>query len=89
MLSALDDVQLDESLLEEQSKIYKVEGVDEHEPAAQKRKRKQYVNGEEVRFFPGKERCRAARYDPDSFSPFIRTSRNRRQRSLALIPLFT
>ena len=30
-------------------KNYMIEGVDEHEPAVQKRKRKQYVNGEEVR----------------------------------------
>lgn len=48
MICAFDGVQLDESLLEEQSKAYKVEGVDEHAPAPQKRKRKQYVNGEEV-----------------------------------------
>lgn len=48
VLSVLGDVQLDESLLEEQSKVYKIDGVDENEPATQKRKRKQYVNGEEV-----------------------------------------
>jgi HIV Tat-specific factor 1 len=42
--------QLDQSLLEEQSKAYRVEGVDEDAPAAaQKKRKKQHVNGEEVR----------------------------------------
>ncbi len=42
---------LDEALLEEQQKAYAVQGVDENEPVeAQKRKRKkEYVNGEDVR----------------------------------------
>ena len=39
---------MDQSLLEEQSKIYRVEGVDEGESVAPKKKRKQHVNGEEV-----------------------------------------
>jgi len=41
---------LDEALLEEQQKAYKVSGVDETEPVeAMKRKRKkEYVNGEDV-----------------------------------------
>lgn len=44
---------LDEALLEEQQKAYKVSGVDESEPVdAIKRKRKQeYVNGEDVSQF--------------------------------------
>jgi hypothetical protein len=41
--------QLDQSLLDEQSKIYKVEGVDESAPAAPAKKRKQLSNGDEVR----------------------------------------
>jgi HIV Tat-specific factor 1 len=36
-------------LLDEQSKVYKVEGVDESAPAAPQKKRKQHLNGEEVR----------------------------------------
>jgi HIV Tat-specific factor 1 len=42
---------LDEALLEEQQKAYRVPGVDESEPVeAMKRKRKkEYVNGEDVR----------------------------------------
>jgi hypothetical protein len=41
---------LDQSLLEEQSKAYRVEGVDEDAPAvAPKKRKKQHVNGEEVR----------------------------------------
>ena len=42
---------LDEALLEEQQKAYRVAGVDESEPVeAQKKKRKkEYVNGEDVR----------------------------------------
>jgi len=41
---------LDEALLEEQQKAYRVSGVDESEPVeAMKRKRKkEYVNGEDV-----------------------------------------
>jgi HIV Tat-specific factor 1 len=41
---------LDEALLEEQQKAYRVAGVDESEPVeAQKKKRKkEYVNGEDV-----------------------------------------
>lgn len=35
-------------MLDEQSKIYKVEGVDDGVPAAPQKKRKQHVNGEEV-----------------------------------------
>ena len=43
-------LQLDDALLEEQSKAYTVQGVDESEPAMQpKKKRKQvYTNGEDV-----------------------------------------
>ncbi len=44
-------IQLDQSLLEQQSKAYKVEGVDEDAPAAAaapKKRKKQHVNGEEV-----------------------------------------
>ena len=41
---------MDHSLLEEQSKAYRVEGVDESAPTvAQKKRKKQHVNGEEVR----------------------------------------
>jgi hypothetical protein len=36
-------------LLDEQSKVYKVEGVDESAPAAPQKKRKQHSNGDEVR----------------------------------------
>lgn len=48
-------LQLDEALAEQQQAAYAVEGVDEAEPAtaaaARLRKRKKvYVNGEEVRF---------------------------------------
>ena len=43
-------LQLDQSLLEEQGKIYKVEGVDENAPAASvQKKRKQHANGDDVR----------------------------------------
>lgn len=35
-------------MLDEQSKIYKVEGVDESAPAGPQKKRKQHTNGEEV-----------------------------------------
>jgi hypothetical protein len=46
-------IQLDQSLLEEQSKAYRVEGVDENAPPVTQRKRKkQHVNGEEVRPTP-------------------------------------
>ncbi|KAK2760713.1 hypothetical protein FQN54_001948 [Arachnomyces sp. PD_36] len=40
---------LDDALLEQQREAYKVQGVDENEPAVQqkKKKRKQYTNGEE------------------------------------------
>ena len=48
-LVLLAGVQLDQSLLDEQSKIYRVEGVDESAPAAPQKKRKQHTNGEEVR----------------------------------------
>lgn len=43
---------LDDALLEEQQKAYRVSGVDESEPVeAMKRKRKkEYVNGEDVSF---------------------------------------
>lgn len=44
----MGDLQLDQSLLEEQSKAYKVEGVDESAPTLPKKRKKQYVNGEEV-----------------------------------------
>jgi hypothetical protein len=40
---------LDQSLLEEQSKAYRVEGVDESAPTVAKKRKKQHVNGEEVR----------------------------------------
>ena len=42
---------LDEALLEEQQKVYKVSGVDESEPveAMKKKRKKEYVNGEDVR----------------------------------------
>ncbi len=39
---------MDQSLLEEQSKIYKVEGVDENASTRPQKKRKEYTNGEEV-----------------------------------------
>ena len=41
---------LDEALLEEQQKAYKVSGVDESEPveAMKKKRKKEYVNGEDV-----------------------------------------
>lgn len=41
---------MDDDLLEQQQKAYKVQGVDESEPAqpSKKRKKKEYVNGEEV-----------------------------------------
>lgn len=44
-------LQLDDDLLEQQREAYKVQGVDESEPAqpSKKRKKKEYVNGEEVR----------------------------------------
>jgi hypothetical protein len=42
-------IQLDQSLLEEQSKAYRVEGVDESAPTVAKKRKKQHVNGEEVR----------------------------------------
>ena len=41
-------LQLDQSLLEEQSKAYKVEGVDDEASTTHKKRKKQYVNGEEV-----------------------------------------
>jgi len=42
---------LDEALLEEQQKAYQVSGVDESEPvdAMKKKRKKEYVNGEDVR----------------------------------------
>lgn len=45
---------LDEALLEEQQKVYMVEGVDESEPveAMQKKRKKEYVNGDDVSFCP-------------------------------------
>ena len=45
---------LDEALLEQQQKAYMMSGVDESEPAeAMKRKRKkEYINGEDVRLLP-------------------------------------
>lgn len=41
---------LDETLLEQQQKAYAVSGVDESEPvtAAKKKRKKEYVNGEDV-----------------------------------------
>ena len=41
---------VDEALLEEQQKAYAVEGVDENEPveAQRKKRKKEYVNGEDV-----------------------------------------
>lgn len=41
---------VDEALLEEQQKAYRVSGVDEHEPvdAIKKKRKKEYVNGEDV-----------------------------------------
>jgi HIV Tat-specific factor 1 len=41
---------LDEALLEEQQKAYRVSGVDENEPvdAMKKKRKKEYVNGEDV-----------------------------------------
>lgn len=44
---------LDEALLEEQRKAYAVSGVDENEPvdAMKKKRKKEYVNGEDVSFF--------------------------------------
>lgn len=43
---------LDEALLEEQRRAYVVAGVDEEEPveAARKKRKKEYVNGEDVSF---------------------------------------
>ena len=43
-------LQLDDDLLEQQREAYKVQGVDESEPAqpSKKRKKEEYVNGEEV-----------------------------------------
>ena len=43
-------LQLDDALLEQQSKVYAVQGVDESEPAMQPRKKRKqvYTNGEEV-----------------------------------------
>jgi hypothetical protein len=40
---------LDEALLEEQQRAYRVSGVDEHEPvaAARRKRKKEYVNGED------------------------------------------
>lgn len=42
---------VDEALLEEQQKAYRVSGVDENEPveAIKKKRKKEYVNGEDVR----------------------------------------
>jgi HIV Tat-specific factor 1 len=42
---------LDEALLEEQQRAYRVSGVDESEPveALRKKRKKDYVNGEDVR----------------------------------------
>jgi HIV Tat-specific factor 1 len=42
---------VDEALLEEQQKAYRVSGVDENEPvdAARKKRKKEYINGSEVR----------------------------------------
>lgn len=44
------DIQLDDDLLQQQREAYKVQGVDESEPAQpnKKRKKEEYVNGEEV-----------------------------------------
>ena len=41
---------VDEALLEEQQKAYRVSGVDENEPvdAIKKKRKKEYVNGEDV-----------------------------------------
>lgn len=45
---------LDEALLEEQQKAYRVSGVDESEPvdAMRRKRKKEYVNGEDVRSRP-------------------------------------
>jgi HIV Tat-specific factor 1 len=45
---------VDEALLEEQQKAYRVSGVDEAEPveAMKKKRKKEYVNGEDVWLFP-------------------------------------
>jgi HIV Tat-specific factor 1 len=42
---------LDEALLEEQQRAYAMQGVDENEPveAQRKKRKKEYVNGEDVR----------------------------------------
>lgn len=44
---------LDEALLEEQQKAYRVSGVDESEPvdAIKRKRKKEYVNGEDVSQF--------------------------------------
>lgn len=41
---------VDEALLEEQQKAYRVSGVDENEPveAIKKKRKKEYINGEDV-----------------------------------------
>ena len=44
-------------MLDEQSKVYKVEGVDESAPAAPQKKRKQHINGEEVRILNPLGQC--------------------------------
>lgn len=38
---------LDESLLEQQQQAYRVSGIDENEPAVQRKRKKEYVNGED------------------------------------------
>lgn len=45
---------IDEALAEEQQKAYRVEGVDESEPveAMKKKRKKEYVNGEDVSPYP-------------------------------------
>lgn len=44
---------VDEALLEEQQRAYRVSGVDENEPvdALKKKRKKEYVNGEDVSIF--------------------------------------
>ena len=47
-------IQLDHTLLEQQGQAYAVQGVDESEPVQpqKKRKKQEYVNGEDVSAFP-------------------------------------
>ena len=57
---------VDEALLEEQQKAYRVSGVDENEPveALQRKRKKEYINGEDVS---------SATSPPKSNEPYIDT----------------